>query len=658
MDRQSLEIKEEVKKPRPPLLLAFFVFVLIAVFIAGLRWVFTLGSSDIGTTSFLLFDYAVGLTMIFLPCTLPLAFVIVPLVMGKSYRKGIGMAIFFGLGVTLTLSFYGVLIGLLGQALGIDKIETAKNILYAVAGLLAILFGLGELGLIKFTTPSYTGGVPNFIMQQKDLLKAGLLGLFLGNVGVGCPNPLFNAVIIPQIVVTGSAFQGFIIMLVQALGRITPLLILAFLAILGINATSFLVKRKVIVAKFTAWATVYVGGFLLTLGLFGHDWWVISGMHTLTEFVTQENFITNLLGGKVQELGHTHGIPTGTGLFGLPIALGIPFLLLVWILPMFWHYLYKQKTIVGLAPEQQAFEKRYTGLVGWFFVEKALLFVVVFGYLLPHMFADHWSKMEHEEKVEKVGKVEKVAGEKDFHIELAGEFAKDQPSDLFIELHDTNGKPILDLQKSHERILHVILISEDLEEFMHVHPEDNPAMEKLDIEGFGVNITATKAGRYRVLVDGNRLGIGEVYDIGWIEVKGEEEPVVIQKNLSQNRVFDEYEVLLEKDPETFKSGEKVQLSYIIRDRKTGSPVFNIEQYLGADMHLAIMPIDLSTMLHTHGTKWEPPTLPNAGIALPEIRADYVFPYPGLWKIYGQFQHKGKVVTTEFMVEVEPGDLES
>ena len=37
----------------------------------------------------------------------------------------------------------------------------------------------------------------------------------------------------------------------------------------------------------------------------------------------------------------------------------------------------------------------------------------------------------------------------------------------------------------------------------------------------------------------------------------------------------------------------------------------------------------------------------------EIDAHYVFPFPGLWKIYGQFQHLGKVITTEFMVEVAP-----
>jgi cytochrome c-type biogenesis protein len=673
MDEQTVQVSEqapvETTRKHPPLLFLILLFGLIGIFIYGLKFVFSLGSQDLGSVPFLLFDYTVGLTMIFLPCTLPLAFVIVPLVMGKSYGKGIGMALSFGIGVTITLSFYGVLIGLFGKALGVSQVETAKNILYAVAGLLAILFALGELKLIRFSAPVYGGAVPQFIMKQKDVSKAFLLGLFLGNVGVGCPNPLFNAVIIPQIIVEGNAFQGWLIMFVQALGRITPIFILAFLAILGINATRFLVAHKDAVSRLTAWTTIYVGGFLLTLGLFGHDWWVISGMHTLTEFVTQENFITNLLGSKVQELGHAHGIPTGSGLFGLPIVLGTPFILFVWILPMVWYYLHKEKAIPTLPPEQQAFEKRYTGLVGWFFVEKALLFVVVFGYFLPHMFADHWSKMAHEEKAPTDDSMmeEQVVKEQDFHVTLSSSPATiepEKPFSLKIALHDKNGNPITDLQVSHEKILHVILVSEDLEEFMHVHPEDFEGNVMTPKGEFLTPFIIEKAGRYRVLVDGSRKGIGEVSDLGWLHVgiEGRDsvgDPIVIRKDLRLNRMFEDYDVSFQLSPENPpKSGEKAQLSYVIGDGKTGNPIFDLEQYLGADMHLAIMPIDLSTILHTHGVKLKQEDNPNAGIALPEIRADYVFPYPGLWKIYGQFKHLGKVVTTEFMVDVASGSLEN
>ena len=658
MDETTVQVSKqapvETTKKHPPLVFLFLLFGLIGIFIYGLQFVFSLGSGDVGSVPFLLFDYTVGLTMIFLPCTLPLAFVIVPLVMGKSYGKGIGMALAFGLGVTITLSLYGVLIGLFGQALGVSQVETAKNILYAVAGLFAILFALGELKLIRFSAPVYAGAVPQFIMKQKDVSKAFLLGLFLGNVGVGCPNPLFNAVIIPQIIVEGSAFQGWLIMFVQALGRITPIFILAFLAILGINATKFLVSHKDAVAKITAWTTIYVGGFLLTLGLFGHDWWVISGMHTLTEFVTQENFITNLLGSKVQELGHAHEVPIGTGLFGIPIAWGTPFILFVWIFPMVWYWLYKKKALLTLPPEQQAFEKRYTRLVGWFFIATSLFIITVFGYLLPHMFADHWSKMAHEEKVptgDQMMKKQEVE-KPDFHVTLSSSpsaILADKPFTLKIALHDKDGKPINDLQIDHGRILHVALVSEDLEEFKHVHPEDSQQLKKGISLGniFEIPLVLSKTGRYRVLIGANRLG-NEVSTTDWLTVGGTGSAILIEKNLNLDKVFDKYKVALNVQPKNPKIGEETHLSYFIE--RDGKQILDTDKFLGADMHLVVTSLDLSTMIHTHGLRSKS-TKKNP---LGEIDGHYTFPFLGLWKIYGQFQHKGKVVTTEFMVEVSPG----
>src|SRR3989338_5036538 len=333
-------------KPRRGFLLGFVIVLLTVVFIAGLRWI------------------------------LPLAFVIVPLAMGKSYAKGIGMALSFGIGVLITLSIYGILIGLFGQALGISRVETAKNILYVLAGAFAVFFALGELGLTRFRMPTFDVAVPRFIQNQKDFLRAGLLGLFLGNVGVGCPNPLFNAIIIPQIIALGSPFQGFIIMMVQALGRITPLLILAFLAVLGFNATKFLVSRQGAVLKLVGWSTVFIGGFLLTLGLFTHDWWVYSGMHSALEFITQENLITHILAGKVSGLGHVHEIPSGKGLFGQPLEWGTPFMLFLWIFPMYWYWL----------KNREAAKKQYFNLMFWFIIIFSILLIAVFGYLLPDQF--------------------------------------------------------------------------------------------------------------------------------------------------------------------------------------------------------------------------------------------------------------------------------
>ena len=89
-------------------------FGLATVIVLGLFAAF-FGTSSPEGFGWYLFSYAMGLTMIVLPCTFPLAFVIVPLSLGKGPMKGLGMALSFGIGVAITLSMYGVLAAIIGQ---------------------------------------------------------------------------------------------------------------------------------------------------------------------------------------------------------------------------------------------------------------------------------------------------------------------------------------------------------------------------------------------------------------------------------------------------------------------------------------------------------------------------------------------------------------
>lgn len=336
------------------------MFGLLAVIVFGLIWFFTGSSASPVGAGWYLFSFAAGLSMIVLPCTLPLAFVIVPLSMGKGVGKGLMIALAFGIGVAFTLSLYGLATAAVGKAAiegaGAD-LETVKNWLYFIAGLFAYLFALGELKLINFRMPSYSGAFPGFIQKQKDVWKALLLGLFLGNIGVGCPHPA-TPVILTRIAVSGDVFYGWLLFFVHAVGRILPLIFLAILGILGVNALAGLMKHKEKIERATGWGMVFVAGFILVLGLFSHDWWVFSGQHTLLESITQEHRFT---GAVASQLGtgkaHTHGIPAGEGLFGLPLALGNWALVFLWLLPVWWNY-FKQHLRVTITLEQRLNQER------------------------------------------------------------------------------------------------------------------------------------------------------------------------------------------------------------------------------------------------------------------------------------------------------------
>jgi len=109
---QGKEAQPRIDKPPRRgrrLLIIFLTLVLFAIFAGGLLWIFTLGSASPVGFGWFVFAFAAGLSMIVLPCTLPLAFVIVPLSMGKGYARGIATALSFGIGVAIMLSIYGIL---------------------------------------------------------------------------------------------------------------------------------------------------------------------------------------------------------------------------------------------------------------------------------------------------------------------------------------------------------------------------------------------------------------------------------------------------------------------------------------------------------------------------------------------------------------------
>ena len=344
---QAVSAAPAVEQPRPAVQgsarhsLIVIVFGLAAVIIFGLIYAFFGSSTQVEGFGWYLFSYAMGLTMIVLPCTFPLAFVIVPLSMGKGPAKGLGIALCFGAGVAITLSLYGVLAAIIGKtfvsSFGVTG-DNLKNWMYFIAGGLAYLFALSELNLINFKMPTYSGAAPAIIQKKKDYLKAFLLGLFLGNIGVGCPHPA-TPLIFLEIARVGNVFYGWSLFFVHAVGRVLPLLLLAILGILGVNGLTWLTARREKVERFTGWLMVFVAAFILTLGLFTHDWWVNSGQHTLLEEITQEERFLGVVGDRLGAADvHNHGPEEGEGLFCLPLELGNWALLLLWLMPLWWIF--------------------------------------------------------------------------------------------------------------------------------------------------------------------------------------------------------------------------------------------------------------------------------------------------------------------------------
>ncbi len=77
------------------------------------------------------------------------------------------------------------------------------------------------------------------------------------------------------------------------------------------------------------------------------------------------------------------------------------------------------------------------------------------------------------------------------------------PTTLTFSLRDLQGKPVQDLVLDHNRILHVVIASQDFSVFAHIHVEDYQPVtpEMLTAAVFHVRYTFPKPGKYLVSVD-------------------------------------------------------------------------------------------------------------------------------------------------------------
>lgn len=331
-----MSVQVAAKKSIVIISFVLFSFIFVGV-IFSLTSDFAVGiNQDVSYPSWLIIAYVAGLSMIVLPCTLPLVFIIVPLSMGQGYKKGLFMAMLFGAGLTITITAYGLGVSALGKTASVDQVSI---FMFLIAGIAAFLFGLSQLKLINLRMPAYSG-TPKFIQNRKDYSKSFLMGILLGNAGVGCPNPLFYWLLI-YIAGTGSLEIGATLGAVHGVGRAIPLILLSVLAILGINATKSIATNRINIEKITGWMLIVIGAFLIINGLpEGHEWYEETFIHIgWNNLVSQTPIPPEFHVGE-----HEHEETDG---FEIPLEI-FPIILLGLIaVPIIWYLATKKKEMVA-----------------------------------------------------------------------------------------------------------------------------------------------------------------------------------------------------------------------------------------------------------------------------------------------------------------------
>lgn len=205
---------------------------------------------------------------------------------------------------------------------------------------------------------------------------------------------------------------------------------------------------------------------------------------------------------------------------------------------------------------------------------------------------------------------------------------------LSLQIQDDDGTPIKKFDVLHEKLVHLIVVREGLDEFAHLHPE-------VDASGMiTIEFAFPKSGKYRLFADHQPQGKSPGLAVGELNVAGNDEPAAALVPIASPEVT----VGDIKAHVTLAPGEKettVRFHFVDGD---GKPVNDLQPYLGAMGHLVIISADGREYVHAHPLS-ESKTAPDGAV---EFAAH--FPKPGVYKAWGQFQRGGAVFTVPFVLE--------
>jgi hypothetical protein len=224
------------------------------------------------------------------------------------------------------------------------------------------------------------------------------------------------------------------------------------------------------------------------------------------------------------------------------------------------------------------------------------------------------------------------------------------PASLAIKVSGPHGR-VRHFDLVHTKPMHLIAVSSDLEDFIHVHP-DVDSNGDLSIG----DVTFARAEPYAVFMEyepagtsDERLSRARIAPAGSVAHKAHLSATdAFDGTMNRSATVDGTEVELVGTAGT-KLTAKTPAHVVVRFRDDqGKPVTDLTNWLGMPAHAIIVSPDLTTFEHVHG-------MPEAGgtsTASGPIGIDLTLPKAGLYKMFLQFERGNTVLTVPFVLEAE------
>lgn len=239
------------------------------------------------------------------------------------------------------------------------------------------------------------------------------------------------------------------------------------------------------------------------------------------------------------------------------------------------------------------------------------------------------------------------------------------PAVLSFTVKDKQNATIKDLQIVHEKPMHLLIVSKDLAEFYHIHPEQSAD------GSYKVTHSFPNGGEYKLYADFTPHESKQIVEQIDLRVAGAERAkVALERDAKFEKTVDSLRVVMKPDGD-LRSGQALMLNFKMFDAKTGKPATDLQNYLGELAHFVIISEDMKDFVHAHpmsadehatggghhddsGSKPHSHAAKTAARSASEVAAHVAFPRAGLYKIWAQFQRGGRVIDVPFVVQVAQG----
>ncbi|AZN42966.1 hypothetical protein [Paenibacillus albus] len=220
------------------------------------------------------------------------------------------------------------------------------------------------------------------------------------------------------------------------------------------------------------------------------------------------------------------------------------------------------------------------------------------------------------------------------------ELQSNEEASIQLQVLDPSGKPVQHFKEDMTKLMHLIVVSSDLSTFEHIHPD------YVANGWFHAKVNFPHGGQFLLVSEFMPDNAGLTVYKQWVTVDGKKaaaKKLVPDKQFTQT--VDGLQITLSAMPDIaeVRGGDMAMLNFTLKDAATGKFI-QLEPYLGTAGHCVILDEKAKQYLHVHAASDM-----SSGS---NVMFHAEFPKAGIYKLWGQFQYKGKVIVAPFVIEVK------